>query len=809
MHIGIRHTIMAAMITIGPVLGHAQENINEGWTFWSNTHFSERTTVSLPHDAMQTEERSPDAPGGHANGYFPGNVYHYERQINIPSEWLDKHLTLRFGGVYRRSTVWVNGRKAGGAANGYIPFSVEIDSLVHEGRNTIRVDVDNSAQPDSRWYSGAGIYRPVEISVQNQTHIGNVRITTLSVAPTLVEVKAWHNGGQLSLSILNGEEMVWEQDAEGHSPLSTFTFPLDNARLWSADSPCLYTLVLRLMVDGRILETRRIPFGIRQLSWDSTGLRVNGEQVLLRGGCLHHDNGILGAREFDEAALRRVKRLKEYGFNALRMAHNPASDALLRACDSLGMYVIDELWDMWYQGKNEHDYAEDFRDNYRKDMQTLTERDYNHPCVVMYSIGNEVSEPSEERGMALAKKLVGEMHRLDDSRPVTAGINLSILAKAIPQPQHSEQQSQNGQSSADIARQQFGSEQYNQLVMMVGGGMQEATKSPAIDSIASPVLDLLDIAGYNYAAPRYPLEGELHPHRVIYGSETMCYDLSQNWQMVEQLPYVVGDFMWTAWDYIGETGVGTWYYADEQPSFVKPFPWLLAGTGALDIIGNPTGEALLAKAVWSTDASPYIGVCPIHDSPLVKAPWRGYNSIPSWSWRGSEGKQTKVEVFTRAERVRFYLNDTLLGEVPVIDNVAIFPIAYCPGILRVVSVDKKGNEYESELCSAKGPLQISILPEKCCYKRGEIMFLDICITDSLGTIESCCDTQLRVTVEGGQLLAFGSAQPKSEERFETGSYTTYYGRSLAVVRPTDRHEVKIRVQGGGMIAEKIVSLQAK
>lgn len=781
-------TVAVTLIFVTGCTHSEQSDFNRDWMFWTDT----RTTplvLDLPHDAMQTETRSNDVPEGRHNGFYPGNMYHYEKTFKVSSDLLQKHVTLNFEGAYRNSKVFVNGKEAGGYRYGYMPFDVCLDGLLVAGENTIRVDVDNSQMPNSRWYSGAGIYRPVHLTVQEQQYIEEVRISTMSIAPATISVETSHQGGEVSVSIYDGHEQV--ASAEGdHVELK-----IPNAKLWSADHPNLYKAVVELKKNGKTIEKLEKTFGIREISWSAQGFKVNGQDVLLKGGCLHHDNGILGAAEYDDAALRKVAILKEYGFNAIRSSHNPLSESMLKACDELGMYVMDELWDMWYITKTKYDYSKDFYANYQEDIRHFVKKDFNHPSVVMYSIGNEVAEPYEEKGVELAKELVSRLHQVDSTRPVTAGINLMIIfARGLGMDVFA----QEFDESSKEEPKEMSSEQYNQMMEASSQQMLQAVVYPPADTATTPVLDALDIAGYNYASLRYPLEGSLHPNRIVVGSETFPHQLAENWAMVEKFPYVIGDFMWTAWDYLGEVNIGGWLYSDDANVTNKVYPWKLSGAGALDLIGNPTGEALLAKAVWLKDNKPYIGVRPIHKEQLFKSQWRGTNSIPSWSWRGCEGMQTVVEVFTSAQTVKLYLNDKLIGEQEVNNHLASFDVTYEPGILKAVSIDANGKEYEQALTSDTGKVKVSIEPEKSSYKVGELAFVNINLVGENGIVESKADRELTVTVEGGELLGFGSQALITEASFQDGKYPTYYGQSQAVIRSFKPGIVKIHVVGEGV-----------
>ena len=789
MKIAICKLAVVATLLLFVCCTHSEQvNINCNWKFWSDTQTTPQV-LDLPHDAMQTEPRSNDVPEGRHNGFYPGNVYHYEKTFKASNDLLQKHVTLNFEGVYRNSKVFVNGKEAGGYQYGYMPFNVCLDGVLIAGENTIRVDVDNSQMPNSRWYSGAGIYRPVQLTVQEQQFIEEIKISTLKIIPATISVETSHQGGEVAVTIYNGNEQV----ASANGDYVELKIP--NAKLWSADHPNLYKAVVELKQNGKTIEKQEKTFGIREISWSAQGFKVNGQDVLLKGGCLHHDNGILGAAEYNDAAYRKVTIMKEYGFNAIRSSHNPLSESMLKACDELGMYVMDELWDMWYITKTKYDYSKDFYANYQEDIRYFVKKDFNHPSVVMYSIGNEVAEPYEEKGVALAKELVSLLHQADSSRPVTAGINLMIIfARGLGMDVFA----QEFDESSKEEPKEMSSEQYNQMMETSSLQMLQAVVYPPADTATAPVLDALDIAGYNYASLRYPLEGSLHPNRIVVGSETFPHQLAENWAMVEKLPYVIGDFMWTAWDYLGEVNIGGWLYSDDVNITNKVYPWKLSGAGALDLIGNPTGEALLAKAVWLKDNKPYIGVRPIHKEQLFKSQWRGTNSIPSWSWRGCEGMPVVVEVYTSAQKVKLFLNDQLIGEQDVNNYLALFDVTYQPGTLKAVSIDANGQEYEQTLFSATGKVKVSIEPEKNSYKAGELAFVNINLVGENGIVESKADRELTVTVEGGELMGFGSQALITEASFQDGKYPTCYGQSQAVIRSLNPGTVKIHVIGDGV-----------
>ncbi|MBD5512602.1 MAG: glycoside hydrolase family 2 protein [Lachnospiraceae bacterium] len=740
-----------------------KENFNLGWT-------CNGTAVIVPHDAMLHQKRDPHALTGSAQAFFPGGSYVYEKVFQKPEE---EHVLFQFEGVYKNANVFINGKLAGGCHYGYLPFFVCADGLLADGENTIRVECENLEQPDSRWYTGAGIYRPVWMWTGPREAIAPeaIKIQTISIAPAQIRVQTKCDREPV-VRILDGNTVV----AEGKG--CDVTLEVSDAKLWDEDMPYLYSCHVSIGMDEASTT-----FGIRTVTYDSQGLYINGKSTLLRGGCIHHDNGILGAATWDEAEYRRVKKLKDAGFNAIRSAHNPASRAMLEACDKLGIYVMDEGWDMWFHHKNKYDYATYWRENYLQDLKAMVDRDYNHPSVILYSIGNEVSEPAKDEGVEKTREMVEYLHKADPTRPVTGGFNLMIIANAKKgKAVYKEEGGMNNDS--DKVMSGMNSTMFNFIASMVGTGMNKSANSKAADRATAPALDLLDLAGYNYASGRYPLEGKAHPERLIFGSETFPQDIARNWAMVKEYPYLVGDFMWTAWDYLGEVGLGAWAYTKDGTGFNKPYPWLLADTGAFDIIGTPNAELFHAQAVWGMLDKPAIAVQPVNhpDKKPAKMAWRGTNGMASWSWRGCEGNKARVEVYTDAAAVELLLNGKSLGRKKVTDCKAVFQTKYASGELVAVALDASGNpQSKNRLVSASGACKLAIMSETTSARPGQVVYMEICIVGENGIVESNADDTLNIAVEGGTLLGFGSADPRTEERFDTGTYSTYYGKALAAV----------------------------
>lgn len=758
-----------------------QVNFNSGWQFHKEG-CSGTVAVTLPHDAQIHEQREPDGPGGSGHGYFPGGTYVYEKSFTTPADWAGKSVCLLFEGVYKNATVTVNGKEAGGRPYGYVPFTVCLDGLLEYGKeNTVVVTADNSQLPNSRWYSGSGIYRPVSLLLGEKTHIKwqGVKITTLSYAPAKIKVETDATGGEVAVEILDGETVV----ASGKGAALELDIP--KAKLWSDEAPNLYTCQVTLKENGQVVDAVTEHFGIRMIEWSPKGLFVNGKSTLLRGGCIHHDNGIWGAATYAKSEERRVRIMKENGFNAIRSSHNPTSTASIEACDKYGMYLMDETFDMWYNRKNKFDYGCDFHDWWERDAAAMVERDYNHSSVILYSIGNEVAEPHEDKGVQAGKAMIDLIHRLDPTRPVTCGVNLMIIGRAA-KGQGVYQDGEQNTASGGKKPKEGGNASlaFNIIASFVGTGMNKGGNSPKVDAITSPFVDSLDIAGYNYGSGRYPLEEKQHPERVIFGSETFPQDIYKNWEMVKKYPYLVGDFMWTAWDYLGEAGIGAWSYHGGMP-FNRPYPWLLAGAGVIDILGVPDASCKYAATVWGLTDKPVIGVRPVnHPGVRVsKSVWRGTNAIESWAWQGCDGNRAEVEVYAQADSVELLLGGKSLGRKKLKECKAMFKTKYAPGTLEAVAYDASGRKISRrKLCSATGTVRISAQPEDREVKPGEIVYVPVSLVGENGVVESNADRKLTVTVQGGELLGFGSAQPRTEERYDTGSFTTYRGRALAVVR---------------------------
>lgn len=787
-------------------------------TGWKCRHLGDTApgkTVTLPHDAMLAEPRTALSAGGTNTGWYEGHDYEYRRTLTVPeNELADTHI-LEFEGVYHNAEVWLNGQKAAFRPYGYTNFYVDCAPYLHAGENELRVIARNADQPNSRWYSGAGIYRPVQLWTAGGAHIAlnGVKIRTLSLDPAVVEVRVKTTApGTVRLTV--GDLPAVQQESDGEA---VFTLTLDNARLWTPETPNLYTCRVSF-ADDEVTET----FGVRKVEWGTDGFLFNGKRHIIQGACIHHDNGLLGAVCDPDAVARKVRLLKENGYNAIRSAHNPCSKALLAECDRQGMLVMDEYIDHWYIHKTEHDYVDYFNEWWHQDLTDMVEKDYNHPCVVLYSTGNEVSETAQKRGIALTKEMTDFLHGLDDSRPVTCGVNiffnfLSSIGfgvysdeKAKKEAERAEKAKQRGEKAAK--KKAVGSQFFNNLAGLLGDEfMKRGATLHGCDVKTRDAFANMDIAGYNYGIYRYKHDLKKYPQRLILGSETFCNDAYKFRELAKQEPRLVGDFVWAGMDYLGEVMVGSWEYADYAETFDGGPGWVSAGSGRIDLTGKPLGEALYTRVALEADNGPYIAVCPVNHTGDRHSPsaWKMTNAMPSWSWTGCEGRKANVEVYARAARVDLVLNGHTVGSKTLKnDCLAKFSIPYESGTLEAVSYDAADHEIgRCKLQSAGGTTRLTLDAEEPTVKPGHLCYIRLRYTDENGITKPLARGSIQVQVRGGTLVGLGSACPFNKHSYLDSETDTYYGEALAIVRMGDGDAMTIAASDGEYSAELTVPAQ--
>ena len=769
---------------------------NDGWTFRRGDEL-DSVSVTLPHDAMIRETRSPNGSTSHHGGFFPGGRYVYAKTWVPESTTPGVSTRLRFEGVYGETVVHLNGVEVGRNDSGYREFSVDLDPALSPGTpNHLEVAVDNSATPNSRWYTGSGVYRRVWLESLPAIRVADdgIRIHTRSLEPdAVVEVEiltvAAGTETVALVEVLDGETLVSSASTALADDRGVVELRVPDARAWSHADPHLYTVSVRLEQSGEVVDAHSTRAGLRTITVDAArGLRVNGRSIKLQGAAVHHDNGVLGAATFRAAEFRRARILKANGFNAIRSAHQPISRDLLEAADEVGLYVVDELADIWYQPKTRHDASARFATSWRDDARAMVAKARNHPSVIMYSIGNEVGETATAAGVETTRDLNSFFHELDPHTPTTLAISFLVNVLAS--------RGTNVFRTIDSAdpptgrkRSAVTSTMANVIMNRLGSIMQAVAKLPIADRATRDAFAEVDVAGYNYAWGRYRADLKKHPSRVFYGSETLPGDIAKAWRRVEESPAIIGDFQWSGWDYIGETGLGTWTYGDDDVLLNKAYPHILAGCGVIDILGIPGAPVLLNRAVWGDLPAPGIAVRPLDHAGerTHRVAWRGTDAISSWAWNGSDGKSADIEVYSAEDEVELLVNGQSLGRRRAAKNrgfVARFRTPYRRGTIEAIAY-RNGTEVSRSTLRSAGKPRLHLTAEAAAIAADEqgLAFIAIQLADDAGVVEMLEDDAVRVTVSGaGELAGLGSASPTTTQSYADDSTRTHYGRALAVVR---------------------------
>ncbi|GAA1994136.1 glycoside hydrolase family 2 TIM barrel-domain containing protein [Microbacterium pumilum] len=786
--------------TVGPKLG-AFETLNGA---------APTRPVTLPHDAIRDLERSAESEQGVHTGYHPGGVFEYAKTIDVPEEWRDKTVAVEFEGVYRDAVVFVNGDFVVHEPNGYAAFTAVLDPFLRYGEPN-RITVEAKAHKDSRWYSGAGMYRPVHLLVADPVHfaLNGLRVTTpdidadgavIAVASEVVNDTrhtrtvrvTWSIVGPGGIEVAGGSAPVTV--LPGATATARARFAVSTPELWHPDHPSLYRLrAVAVDTDGAEIDTDAATFGIRRLQLDARhGLRINGDVVKLRGACVHHDNGPLGAVTIDAAEDRRVRLLKDAGFNALRSAHNPMSRAMLDACDRHGVLVMDELTDVWTRSKTAFDGSATFSRRWQDDIAGLVAKDFNHPSVVLYSIGNEILELASPVGATWSRRLAEGIRALDDTRFVTNGIN-GIIANL----------DQMAAAMADAT-----AADPNTMMADMGEQMALMNASTLVTESTEESAAVLDIVGFNYADSRYELDAELFPHRVIVGSETFPAKIDVMWGLVTRLPHVIGDFTWTGWDYLGEAGIGRVDYTDvegyEPTGTTGPHPYLLAECGDLDITGFRRTISYYREIVFGLRGDPYLAVHrpQHHGRPTAVTPWSWDDTLATWTWDVPPGSPIVVDVYADADEVELLLDGVSIGVGAVGVEKAFrarFAMDYRQG--ELVAVARRGGTEVGRhaLRTATGDPRLVARAETSDVEVDGLGFIRITLEDESGVVVNDADRVVTVKVDGpGTLAGIGTGRARTEEPFAGPSVTTYDGRALAIVRPTGPGTIIVAVEAPGL-----------
>ena len=744
----MKRLFMISMALCAWMISMAQKQslFDSGWQFTRN---GKTITVDLPHDWDIYEAPDPSTGAtGTDGGWYPGGKGEYRKTFATPKAEIVK---LHFEGVYQKAEVFVNGQKAGQHAYGYTPFTVDVTPYLYQDKreNEVVVKVDNSEQPNCRWYTGSGIYRHVWLQAMPALHIAEngVFVTThdISAERAIVGVEVTvaneSDRDRNAMVVVDSGMMMVAVPARQTKTVAT-SYAVRNPHLWSPDDPYLYETKVELKESGIVIDEHRARFGIRSFSYDAEGgFVLNGKPLLINGACVHHDDGVLGAMAFDAAEIRKVRQMKEAGFNLIRTSHNPTTRAFLDACDSLGMLVIGEAFDGWRTAKKPYDYSTLIDSCYREDIRAMVERDRNHPSIICWSIGNEVIERKDIRVITTARQLKQAILDYDKTRPVT-----------------------------------------------------EALCAWDDDwEIYDPHFDVLDIGGYNYMIHKHATDHQRNPGRVMWQTESYPRDAFQNWALVHGYPYIIGDIVWTGLDYLGEAGIGRYYYEGERAGehYVdggQP-DWHGAYCGDVDVTGWRKPISHYREMLWKDSKDLYMAVKEPdgYHGKILETRWSVWPTWESWNWPSWEGKPIDVEVYTKAPEVTLYLNDKPIGTKAVSQSTeykAVFTVPYEAGTLRAEAGGKRAT-----LSTAGEPARLRLTADRSVMTAGgqDLSFITVEIIDREGHVCPNAAIPCEAIVKGqGTLLSFASADLKDREPYTSPCVTTWKGRALLVLRSSQK-----------------------
>lgn len=790
----------------------------------------EAEDIRLPHDAMIHEDRTEHTANGGSTGFYPGGTYTYFKTFHVPEEWEEKTTTIEFEGVYETAMVYINGTLVKTNRYGYTNFYVNLSDYLNYGQdNELKVVVTNSEE-NSRWYSGSGIYRNVNLYVGDsvQIPVNGVRATVKDADAEIAVVEFSTKVANLSrkkeklticVEMEDDEKKQWRETVHltafpqsEQTVYQSITIP--SPKLWSCEKPDLYDCKVTVSTeDGTVYDEEAFAYGIRKVTLDAIrGLCINGKQVKLRGTCIHHDNGILGAATFEDAEYRKCELIKKAGFNSVRSAHNPMSKEFLDACDRLGILIMDELTDMWTVHKNKNDFAFTFHEEWQDIVKAMVEKDYNHPCVILYSAGNEIQEVGTERGAEWNRRICNYFKELDGSRYTTNGINAlnaagayvyQIMQELRPMIQKSMESAGTNDNS--------GSNAINSFMKLMEGEVGDAFAThPLVTKVLQEASESMDIIGLNYLTGRHLLEGELHPNKCVLPTETFPADIVRLWSVVKASAKVLGDFTWTGYDYLGEAGCGIFYY-DGKHNFASNYPDRTAYIGDIDLAGYRRPISYLRETVYGLRKEPYIAVERVdkYGKPCSKTPWMFKDNVASWTWHGFEGAKTCVDIYSDAEEVELFLNGTSLGRKAAgeaHDYTASYEISYEPGVLEAVNYRNGAEAEHCVLKTAAKEVTLRVETDRTHLSANErdLCYLTIHLVDENGTDNLEAERKIHIAVEGaGTLQGFGNGDPQAMERYDSDCFATYDGYALAAVRAgKEAGELKVSVWTEGAEQDK-------
>jgi beta-galactosidase len=763
------------------------QSFDHGWLFLRGegqgleaveTNDSAWRAVDLPHDwsiedvpggqpPTQIGPFDKKAVGGTDTGFTLGGEGWYRKHFRVDRLPVQTRVEVLFDGVYSECDVWLNGKRLGTNLYGYAPFAFDLTpALDRAGDNVLAVRVRNIGK-NSRWYTGSGIYRSVTLDViPEQTRLARwgVAAWTRSIANGVATVdvttaiEAPDATTRLVTRLHDAQGKIVAQASDRVSASLRQSLRVPSPHLWSPSSPYLYTLETVLERDGKSVDRIVQQYGVRIISMDAKrGLLINGERTIIRGGCLHHDNGLLGACAYPDADERRIRLIKARGYNAIRSSHNPSARGFREACDRLGMLLFEEIFDMWHAPKQADDFARHFRSHWEKPVTAMVMSARNSPSVIMWGIGNEISERSTSEGVKWSWTLSNAVRRLDSTRPVTAALN-GVLGPLIKP---------------------------SDKTALPGHAGETDNASTAF----------LDIAGYNYRLAEIERDHGEFPNRVIYGSETYPKEAQDYAVLAEKAPYMLGEFVWTAMDYLGEAGLGATanVSAGGAAFFFPGWPWVVSWCGDLDLIGNQKASSFYRDVVWGVSKLEMAVQRPVPDGkvPYISA-WGWYDELQSWTWPEAEGKPFTVRVYTTGDRVELLLNGKKVAEkeIGAVDKLKVeLTIPYSPGRLEAVAYTGEREIACRGLETVGQPASLRLRRElrSVGSARHNLAFIAIDIVDEHGRRVPEDGRKVEIAISGpAELAAFGSANALATGSFKSNEAQVYRGAALAILRATGR-----------------------
>lgn len=747
-------------------------DFNQDWKFYlgnpqhaEDSQFKDQQwrSLSLPHDWSIEGEFSDNNPSGNAGGALPGGIGWYRKTFKLPAA-KDKKVYIDFGGVYRNSEVWINGHLLGKRPNGYISFRYELTPFLNTGKkdNVIAVKVDNSRQPNSRWYSGSGIYRQVKLVITGPValaHWGTV-VTADHVSEhqaTLTQVATINNPTgkskkvEVELLLLDqlGKQIgITHLKTELKDSLTQINqqITLSDAHLWSPVRPYLYTLITRIYAGNKLLDEYHTTTGIRSFSFDAQkGFVLNGQMLKILGVCMHHDLGALGTATNNRAMQRQLEILKDMGCNAIRFSHNPPAAEMLSLCDKMGFLVMDEAFDMWKKKKNKYDYSLDFEQWHSKDLSDMVKRDRNHPSVILWSIGNEIREQFDSTGTRMTKELVDLVKSLDVTRPVTSALTETEITKNFI-----------GKAGVlDVLGFNYKFEEYDRLPVNFKG--QKFLASETTSALETRgVYQSSDTVKYWPASgkQKYVENGNADWTASAYDNTAAYWGTTHEkaWKAVKERDFIAGLFIWTGFDYLGEPVP----YA---------YPARSSYFGIVDLAGFPKDVYYLYQSEWT-------------EKPVL-------HLFPQWNWKMGE----TIDVwayYNQADEVELFLNGRSIGLRKKEEDLHVsWKVKYEPGTLKAVSRKNGRKVLSAEIHTAGKPFKIVMEADRSLLKADgrDLSFITVKITDEQGNLVPDADQLITFSVKGqGQIAGTDNGYQASLESFKSHQRKAFKGKCLLIIK---------------------------